>query len=177
MNSTSYPLTLVPTGEKPVLTDDNEDLVLEQLRAEIMQIKTEIGQTEKPGLASKLGFKKLPKNATISVESNPENTSNMNPEVIPPSETLREALELAIPAAPIDPEHLILDPGRVNEALGARAKVLVEPAVSEAEVVSRVGGYSKVSAGEALIIPIEEVRGLTREVIVERRKAIGVEAR
>lgn len=178
MNSTSHPLTLIPAGEKPVLTDANEDLVLEQLRAEIMQIKTEIGQTEKPGLVSKLGFKKLPKNATISVEGDPKNTSDMEHDIFPPSPALEEALKHAIPAAPIpnDLEHLVLDDLRVNEAkeaLGVRAKVLIESVTPEAQVVPQVGGRTVVPAGERMLFVMGDMARDMEEVVSMRKAAVG----
>lgn len=176
MNSTTnYQPYANLTGEKPVITDENENDVLEQLRTEIEQIKTEMGQAENKGLAGKLGFKKLPKNAIISVDSNPKNTSSIMNEIIQPSPDLKEALELAMPAAPIDPDHLILDMGRVNEkdpgqnrvgdALAARANVLSTTDIPvEAQIVRTDGGYTRLPLAERRIMQVGIVRNNGREV-------------
>jgi hypothetical protein len=174
-STTNYQPYITLIGERPVVTDENENDVLEQLRTEIEQIKTEIGQAENKGLAEKLGFKKLSKNAIISVDSNPKNTSSIMNEIISPSHDLQEALKYALEAAPVgDLKDIVFDMGRnekdqtqsrVGDALAARANVLsTADAPVEAQIVRENGGYSSLPLAERRIMQVNLVRTNGREV-------------
>lgn len=176
-NATSHQPITAQIGEQPVLPDAIEDVYDAYINGIYDEIEAERANVQAPTLAQKLGlpvFKKLPKNAIISADTEGKDTSGMVNEVIQPSPDLQEALKYAEPAVRIDPEHLVLDSHRINEALADRAGTLAGvggDTPPEAQIVATTGGYSSLVQGERLIAPIDAIRGYASDVLGARHEA------
>lgn len=165
MNSASLQSAQIQASEKLVLTDANEDDVIGGILQDIEQLQAQAPKD--PGLVGKV-FQKITPKAIISVVKGSETTSGMQ-EIFQPSKELREALELASPAEPVNAERPTIDETRLSEALANSAKVLTgneKPA--EAQIVR---GYSIVATAERMQTPLDRLRELSahsRELVATR---------
>lgn len=168
MNSASLQSAQIQASEQLVLTDANEDDVIGGILQDIEQLQAQAPKD--PGLMGKV-FQKITPKAIISVVKGSETTSDMQ-EISPPSDVLREALELASPAEPVTAERAknpTIDQTRLGEALAFRANILTgADTPAEAELVA--GGTVTVAAGERMQTPLDlnQVRAYTRELVTTR---------